>query len=367
MKIAFFHELHFGGARRVVLDYGKVFSRGHDITLYYVNSVKEKDSEDVFPKHYYYRFDALSYKGGSWIKKLFKDFVEPLSLYLLHKKIAKEIDSMAYDFVFVHQSQFTHAPFLLRFLKTKSVYYCQEPLRTVYDPLVAVSKDLPFFKRVYELLVRQWKKYIDKSNIDYADLVVTNCDFSRRNIKNAYGIEATTCYLGVDPTLFKPIKIKKEYDLLLIGADAWLDGSDTLEEICKLFPQRPVVFRVKQQKGKHISDAELVRHYNKAKVVLTLGRFDPFSMIPLEANSCGVCPVVVREGGPIEAVENGKTGYLVKRDPDAFYMVINNLLENERLRDEIGKNGRKKIETFWNWEQSSERLFAAISKSGILT
>ncbi|EKD85744.1 MAG: hypothetical protein ACD_37C00637G0001, partial [uncultured bacterium] len=43
MKIAFFHELHFGGARRVVVEYGKVFAENHEVELFYIDSEKENE------------------------------------------------------------------------------------------------------------------------------------------------------------------------------------------------------------------------------------------------------------------------------------------------------------------------------------
>ena len=48
MNVAFFHELHFGGARRVVVEYGKVFSKYHKIDLYYVDRQNEKDLEKIY-------------------------------------------------------------------------------------------------------------------------------------------------------------------------------------------------------------------------------------------------------------------------------------------------------------------------------
>lgn len=366
MKIAFFHELHFGGARRVVLDYGKVFAKHHDVSLYYINSKRETDSESIFKTHHFFKFTALEYKGGNWLTKLKKDFIEPIKLYLLHKKIARQIDAEGFDFIFVHPSQFTHAPFLLRFLKTPTIYYCQEPLRTVYDPVVSIPKNISLVKKVYEWVVRQWKRYIDSSNILSADLVLANCNYSRKNIKEAYGIEATTCYLGVDPKLFRPLKLKKEYDLLFVGTDSWMEGYDTFTEINNLFDNKLKIHVVKSDKGTYITDEELVRLYNKSKIVTVLGRFDPFSMLPLEANACGVCPIVVKEGGPIEAVEVNKTGYLLKRDPKLFYELISKLLENNALREQIGRQGRDKVESFWNWEKSTERVFEAIRLSGIV-
>ena len=79
-------------------------------------------------------------------------------------------------------------------------------------------------------------------------------------------------------------------------------------------------------------------------------------MIPWEGMSCGVVPVVVKEGGPIEAVGDGNTGFLAERNPEKFKKIIEKLLNNEDLRNQIGQSGRKQILEKWNWEKSSDRV-----------
>jgi len=88
MNVAFFHELHFGGARRVVVEYGKVFSKYHKIDLYYVDRQNEKDLEKIFKEHSFYPFLYKQYDGGNFPLKIYKDLVEPIRLYFLHKKIS---------------------------------------------------------------------------------------------------------------------------------------------------------------------------------------------------------------------------------------------------------------------------------------
>ncbi len=367
MNIAFFHELHFGGARRVVGEYGKVMRNNHVVDLFYSTAIRENDFEKIFHNTHWYKYVSPTYSGNSFLTKLYKDFIEPIKLYFHHKKIAREIDKKKYDFVFVHLSQYTHAPFILRFLKTPSVYFCHEPLRIAHDSIVSIPEDISLIKRVYERIIRRVKKEIDASNIKHANLVLANCKYSQKNIKKAYGIKSFICYLGVDKNLFKPIKIKKEYDLLFVGSDVWMEGFDTLQEINKIFNYSLKIHVIKKQKGKYISDNELVNEYNKAKLVIVLGRFDPFSMIPLEAMACKVPPLVVNEGGPVEAVQNGIDGFLIERDPQQFAKKIKELLENDTKRKIIGNNGRKKIESFWNWEKSTERLLNILRTQGLIS
>lgn len=365
MKIAFFHELHFGGARRVVAEYGKVMSSDHDLELFYIDNQKENDLEEVFPRSHFYKFVFKKYEGGNFSLKFYKDFIEPFRLYFLSKKIAKDIDSKNFDFVFVHPSQFTHAPFILRFLKTPSLYFCQEPLRIAHDPVVTIPKNINVIKRIYEQVNRQIRKNIDYSNIRHAMKVITNCNYSKNNIKKAYGINASVCYLGVNPDVFKPNNINKIYDLIFVGDAIWMEGYDTFEEILSSFENKLKVKVVKPEEGKYITDEELANEYNKSKVLVVLGRFDPFSMIPWEGMACGIVPVVVNEGGPIEAVNNKVDGFLVDRDIKEMKKIISKLLEKKNLREEMGKAGRKAVLDKWNWQKSSERVMQ-IAKENLL-
>lgn len=363
MKIAFFHELHFGGARRVVYEYGKVFSKNHQVKLFYVDKEKEEDVEKSFEKSQFYKFSFKKYGGGSPLLKLYKDSIEPIRLYSLHKNIARDIDKEKFDFVFVHPSQFTHAPFILRFLKTPHIYFCHEPLRIAYDPIAkAMPKNINKTKIIYEEFIRGIRKKIDYSNIKKAKVVLANCKYSKENIKKAYGLSANVCYLGVDPHIFKPLGLKKEYDLIFVGDPIPMEGYDTFEEILHLFDNRLKIKVVKPEKDKHISDQMLSLEYNKAKVLVVLGRFDPFSMIPWEGMACGAIPIVVNEGGEVEAVENGETGFLVERNPKEFKKIIEKLINNEQLRNQMGKTGREEVLKKWNWEKSSDRALKIVKE-----
>lgn len=363
MKIAFFHELHFGGARRVVIEYGKQFSKEHHVSSYYTSVKREEDLESIFNKTYFYSFFHTEYEGNDWIAKIRKDYIDLIKLYFLHKKIARDIDKQKFDFVLVHLSRFTHAPLILRFLKTPTFYYCQEPLRIVYDPVVRIPSNINLVKKTYEILNRQVRKYIDYTNARSSDLILANSNYSKNNIFKAYGKKAELAYLGVDSVMFKPLNLNKVYDLIFVGNDVWMEGYDLLEEIEKMFKNKIIVKVIKPEKGKYISDEDLVKEYNKSKICVVFGRHDPFTMIPLEAMACEVPSVVVNEGGGVEAIINGKNGYLVNRYPSEIYELLTGLLKNKEKREEIGRNGRKEVVSFWTWKKSYERLIKVMKRN----
>src|SRR6266700_546503 len=130
MRIAVFYRLVFGGAKRVVQEHVKgLTALGHTVDLYYTE--KENDifdpgmfasNEDIFPF-------ALSTSKTPFFGRVIRDYNNLYRLRKHHKRIAEAIDKKNYDIVLVHTDSFTQSPFILRFLKTKNVYFCLEPLR----------------------------------------------------------------------------------------------------------------------------------------------------------------------------------------------------------------------------------------------
>ncbi len=362
MKIAFFHELSFGGARRVCDEYGKILAKNHTVDLYYVDEQEDKSAQKIFTNSFFFQFIPKEQKKGQWQKRLYKDTLELFHLAKLHKKIAEKIDAGNYDFVFVHPSKFTQAPFLLRFVKTPKIYFCQEPLRIVYDDFLRRLPKVSLPKRIYERGIRRLRKSIDAQNIAHANVLLANSKFSKQQIKIAYQKFARVCYLGVDITLFRPLPLRKQYDILFLGQALPIEGYDLLENAVRFFKKRPKIKIIERgNDGISITDEELVAAYNKAKVVVCLSRNEPFGLTIIEAMSCGVPVIAVKEGGFLESVVNGKTGLLVNRNPKKLYLILEKLLNDAKLRDMMGKNGREDVLKNWTWEKSVARFLKIVA------
>lgn len=360
MRIAIFHELDFGGAKRAVMEFAKNLKKNHIVDLYYVDENKDVIDE-YFSKVYYYKFGSKIWEGNNWKVRLYKDTVELIKLYHLHKKIASEIKFKNYDCIFVHPSKFTQAPFLLKFLRNKCVYYCEEPLRIVYDPLVASNiKRIVFPKNIYEFINRKIRKWIDAENFKCASIILANSSYSKEFIEKSYGKSAEVCYLGVNVNLFKPSSIEKTVDVLFIGNK---DKSyDLLNKALNLFKaNRPSVRTVfRENKKIYVSDEELVELYNKSKVLVVLNQNEPFGLIPLEAMSCGTPVIAVEEGGYRESVIDNETGFLISRDPKELYSKINKIINNEILRNNMAQAARKNVLKNWTWDKTINRFLQII-------
>jgi len=360
MRIAFFHELHRGGARRASNEFAKRIKNKHQVDLYLVDDINEKSERQYYSNINLFTFKPKLWAGKNWRNKLYKDSVELCRLYKLHKKIAEIVNNKKYDLVFVQGSKYTQAPFILKFLKTKTIYYCQEPLRMVYEDALKINKNIGVFKYYYEQINRFIRKIIDRSNISYAGLVLANSEYTKRNIFNAYGISAKVCYMGVDVNVFSPQDVKKTNDVLFVGAYGYMDGYPLIEKILTKFrPKFKLAVLAAERKWIN-NDYEMSKLYSKSKLALALGVNEPFGLIPLEAMACGLPVIAVNNGGYKETVMDNKTGYLLPRDPKQIFEKISLLLENKDQLKTMSLNARKHVEDNWTWDKSVRRLLGII-------
>ncbi|MDP3941908.1 MAG: glycosyltransferase family 4 protein [bacterium] len=363
MKIAFFHEVSQGGARRAVFEFAKVLKKRHVVDLYYTDEKEENTAKDIFVGTYFYKFIPKQWIGKDWKRKLYKDTIELIALFLLHRKIANVINKKSYDVVFLSPSKFTQAPFLLRFLSTRKVYYCQEPLRIVYEKALAVPTSWPLSRRIYEGVNRYMRKWIDRSNLGFSDTILANSKFSKGNIARAYKRDSAVCYMGVNPKSFVPSRREKKYDVLYVGALDKTDGYDLLLEAIDKMKKKPLVKSLLRERVWIDNDKQMARLYQNAKVIVCLAKNEPFGLIPLEAMSCGIPIIAVNEAGYKETVRHKKTGILIRRNPEALARALSNVLQSKDVREKMGNLARKDMVENWSWKKR-EKALEGIFKHG---
>ena len=164
--------------------------------------------------------------------------------------------------------------------------------------------------------------------------------------------------MGVNTDLFKPLNFGKSIDVFFIGDKG--KTYDLLSRSLKLFKIKPKLYSMFRENKMNISDEELVRIYNKSRILVALNYNEPFGLIPLEAMSCGIPVIGVNEGGYRESIINGKTGYLIERKPKMLGESLAKLLDNDKLRIDMGRDARKHVKKNWTWDKSIDRFLAII-------
>lgn len=89
----------------------------------------------------------------------------------------------------------------------------------------------------------------------------------------------------------------------------------------------------------HLPTKNIMEEYINSSMLLMTSVYEPFGLALPEAMSCGL-PVIAFDCpyGPAEIITNGKDGYLIcNRDVDSYANQVCRLIENEQLRQQMGK------------------------------
>ncbi|MCD7781510.1 MAG: glycosyltransferase [Methanosphaera sp.] len=396
LKIAVFHNLPSGGAKRSLYTYiDYLTSHGHIVDVF----IPQTANEDYLPLEpiasniveYEVKPSFIReriYSLFSYVPAIIRR-VSLNNLYNTHKKIAEDINSLDYDIVYVEQDQYTMTPIILKYLEKPTAYYCQQPIRKdeILDVVNSQKERIGFFnKPIIKPLADYMINYIETNAYerDYefaqnATNLLANSYFSHENILRQYGKNAYVSYIGVDTKIFKPLNLERDNFVLSVGTCIPPKGYDFLiksiahikkekrpelvvvgnssdegwvEFLKELADKKDVKLDILTQ----ISDDDLLRLYNTAKLVVYAPYLEPFGYVPLEAMACGTPVVGVKEGGIKESVRHNYTGLLTQRDEKDFARAIVRMFEDQKLWDECSQNGIKYVNSFWTLDKAGERL-----------
>ena len=114
----------------------------------------------------------------------------------------------------------------------------------------------------------------------------------------------------------------------------------------------------------NVPDSQLAAYYYScdvfalvSKEIKERGEVEGFGIVFLEAASCARPVIGSKSGGIADAVIDGDTGILV--DPlneDEIARAIIRVLQDEKLANRLGENGRKRVETELTVENFGEKL-----------
>ena len=365
------------------------------------------DVTDCVEETYLFPFDLINKVSFTlpFLKSIINlviDLLNILKIDNVSKTMAREIDKNNYDFVFVHHNKdYVQSPFLLKYIKTKSFYFCAEPFRKFYEKGIFNEKQnkssnrnlLEVYTTLTNFIDKPCRNYINKKikaydheNIKHCDFVLTNSYFSRENILSAYGVIAKVVHLGGDsiPRLNQDQLIHNNNSVISIGAINALKGYEFIIKALGTIDEndRPIFVIVGNTADKvyvskinsladnlnvsliihkNISDEKLSINIQKSTLFVYAPFLEPLGLSPLEAMSFGLPVVAVKEGGLRETIIHGKNGYLVDRDPIQFGEKIVSILKDQLLREKLSIGTKESIQSYWNWDLAYQRLNSAIN------
>jgi len=242
MRIAVFHNLPSGGAKRALHGFVKYLTKLDYVVDVFVPSTANENflplrdvanNVEIFPvKKTIYGILSSTIRYRSPLMYSVADIERT------EKDIANAINSSDYDVVFSEQDQYVLSPFFLKFVKKPLVYYCQQPARSheaVLQRISQKSEDRSLHslgKRIlWHYFVSSRMPEIDKRNASFVRYILTNSYFSRENILRSYGLNSFVCYLGVDTQVFKSLHTsKRKNEVLSVGSCTPEKGYDFIVE-----------------------------------------------------------------------------------------------------------------------------------------
>ncbi|MEK7095299.1 MAG: glycosyltransferase family 4 protein [Patescibacteria group bacterium] len=367
MKIAVFHNFPAGGGKRTVYEQVKgLIKYGHAVEVF---EIKNSDSDfcdlrSLGCKVHEIDFEKTSNLPGI-LARLQKDYQNFFVLKNIHASWATFINSSGFDVALVHTDLYTESPFILQFLKVPHVYHCHELLRIGYEKEYAFTDKVSWPKYLYEILTRKYRVYIDRINARSAQHIITNSKFTQSNIKKAYGRQATICYSGVDTNIFKPVA-KKSNTILFMGQKNYVGGYDFVQKIVSLLPKkaktRIINFGFPEGRPDTKNDLVLAKAYSQALATLCVSYNEPFGLKALESMACGTPALAVSEGGYVDSIIHGQTGWLLPRDPQVFATLITKLIKNTAISIRLGKRARTHVIRNWTWNRHVQQLEKILKK-----
>lgn len=354
MRIVVFLDLPFGGAFRSMEEICKRLTERHQL-IFFGSSTQPESKKS----------------------RIFADFNSLVIERIKQKQLAKKIDSEKFDVVFITHDRHLQSPWILRYLKTKTVFLCQEPTRAFFEKFLDVDPNLPLPNKIYEKINRYFRKTAEVENAQYATKIIANSSYSVESIFRAYGVTATPVYLGIDKKQFFPKNKKRKKQVLLVGNDEPQKGLrfaiDSISKISKEI--RPTLFiasprlvvnndlinfakkkGVKLENKSGLNPSELCDVYNDSLLTLATAYLEPFGLSVIESMACGSPVVAVNEGGFRETVTHNKTGLLIERDPQKIADAITTLIKDSKTYKEIAQQATLHANNHFTWDGTVQKI-----------
>ena len=261
----------------------------------------------------------------------------------------------------------------------KKVLWIEHQHRQAYDLWNTKYSDLqqlPNGEQIRDFIRRCDRKYIreakkiytiagntSKRLMEYCKIPSTVLYHPPLNYEKLHGAEFGDYVFY--PSRIDPIKRQR----LLVEAAAYLKtdakvvlaggGSEAeLAYLHRLIAEHHMEDRVKL--AGFVSEEEKIDYYANCFCVYFGAYDEDYGYITLEG-MFSEKPVIVHEdsGGPLEFLEDGKNGYVIKADPAAIAEKIDYLYEHRDVAIKMGQNGRQSlIEKNLNWDYIIDQLLS---------
>lgn len=358
---------YMGGTEKFIYGLGKQHAKKHNVSVVTSRYGSGKAQENI---------DGMEvYRLNSLVLKRLPSFLPPPysitpQFPMALRKIIKEEKP---DIIHLH-NRFCFDYYSLVLIKTIMKIPLFLSLHNAKP--VGISKAVDFLGKLYD---RTGGGFM----IKHADRIIANSKWTLNvTLPENYGKKnCEVIYNGIDLKKYKPTtsnlkeKLGCEYASVtvsrlipqkglsyLIRALEYID-SDFKAVIVGKGPEKKKLERLADElevKDKvyfagYVPEEQMVKYYSGADFSVLPSLYEPFGIVLLESMACEIPPIVSNACAMPEVV--GKAGLLSKpQDEKDLAEQMNRLIGDERLRDKLGKEGRKRCEKMFSWDVIGEQF-----------
>jgi len=328
MKLAIVHDFlnQYGGAERVVGYFLKMFPEVPVYTSIYF-------PDDTFNSFRDENIITTFMQKIPGIRKYYK------KLFFLYPYAFRSLRLYDYEIILGSSSSYSH--FINKCKDSVHINYCYTPPRFLWETksylegekvsgvMSAAVKPIIYFLRKMDL--EQSKK------VDYYFAI---SEYVRSKIKKVYNRESVVIYPPIEIEKYKFSKSKEDFYLVvsrlkgykrvdiavkafnILGKKLLIVGTGEDEINLRKISRENIEFLGT------VKDNELFDLYSRAKSLVFTGKED-FGLTPVEAQASGTPVVAFEEGGAVETIINGRTGFFFdKQEPEVLVEVIEKFEKN---------------------------------------
>ncbi|MGB2841627.1 MAG: glycosyltransferase family 4 protein [Halobacteriota archaeon] len=217
--------------------------------------------------------------------------------------------------------------------------------------------------------------------VHLADKVVSVSKYCQQVLKKR-GIKSVVIHNGIAEEFLNPPKnqLELEHPSILFVGNIHNEKAKYLVPFIDLLNQKSgkvhtyvigapvdkkIVERLKNLDNTHYLGVvdDVKPYYQEADVLISTSKIEMFGLVPVEAQACGLPVVAFNICSFPEIIKDGETGFLVKMgDLDEMVNKTLNILMNEDLREEMGRNGIENIKENFLWDDKAESYIKLFSE-----
>lgn len=261
----------------------------------------------------------------------------------------------------------------------------------------AIANYHPFILSVWGIDINIFPNtsFLHKRIINYtlqkADKILATSNSLKLETNKYTDKNITVTPFGIDTSIFKPSEEVKKDDEIIIGTVKRLESKYGIDQLLKVFAVLKKKYPglnlklllvgegSKRRELEELTDKLKIKdetifagivpfdriseYHNKIDIEVYLSHTESFGVSVLEAQACGNPAVVNNVGGLPEVIIDGETGFTVSPgNIDETVHAVSKLIEDKKLREQMGKRGRENVINRYNWNDNVEQMISIYKK-----